>query len=135
MTFMLTASTVFSASINNVKITSRPWTLSCIIEITYRKKIKSYLELKYFQPSYCTEVFLSACTNQKHGGVILQMFTWDIESPLVSGGRIVMSITLAVAMEGTVTINRVEGMCRIWRQGRINVRGCSPIAYHNTIKW
>lgn len=51
--------------------------------------------------------------NQKHGGVIFQMFTWDIESPLVSGGKIVMSITLAVALEGTVTINRVEGMCRI----------------------
>lgn len=51
MTFMLTASIVFSASINNVKITSWPWTLSWRIEITYRKKTTK-LESIYFRPSY-----------------------------------------------------------------------------------
>lgn len=129
---MLTASIVFSASINNVKITSRPWTLSWRIEITYRKN--NIVRAIHFQQSYMDSsvwhMFCHLIWNHEHVGVIFPPPTWAMDSPLVSGGRTVTSITWAVALEGTVTINLVEGMCKIWSEGRKDDWRCPLLTSH-----
>lgn len=129
---MLTASIVFSASINNVKITSRPWTLSWRIEITYRKKQHSWSQFisDHHIWTVLSHTICHLIWNHEHIGVIFQPPTWAMDSPLVSGGRIVTSITWAVALEGTVTINLVEGMCKIWSEGRKDDWKCPQLTSH-----